>query len=451
MSRDIAAQHLNDLGLLGIGGTFSSSQACASTRPKSTLVPGAFAPGSGFTSGVRVNGAPNGTQRTQVDGMDRTNGINSVQAGNRNQRGRHAGNRPPDQKLLPGIRSVGGGLFNITMKSGTNQYHGGAYDYLANEDFDEATPFVNTLQGIRRNDYGFNVGGPVWIPKLYNGRNRTFFFYNREEYKENAPVSDISITVPTAAYRGGNFAGAITGGSLGNDPLGNPIFAGAIYDPKTERTVNGQVVRLQFPGNIIPASRMDPVALAIQNLIPMPTNGNAALNDLVNIPSDRLTSNESVKIDHQLSGNDQTQRPVFDQLQQLPIFAESGWIEGLPDAITSDSRHLQQIPELPSEFRLDTKSHAASAPGCGNPAISAATIIRPPRISMTSDRADRPFQPRQAVPDDRRIVRFGCGLEHFAVPRDGRNDEHGTRRWRHKRTVDHGSDDADLSGVADVG
>jgi hypothetical protein len=54
---------------------------------------------------------------------------------------------------------------------------------------------------IRRNDYGFNVGGPVWIPKLYNGKNRTFFFFNREQYREFFVVNNVPITVPTAAYR----------------------------------------------------------------------------------------------------------------------------------------------------------------------------------------------------------------------------------------------------------
>ena len=250
VSSDIEAQHLNDLGLLGIGGTFSSSQGLRFYQTEVVLVPGAYAPGSGFIFGVRVNGAPNGTQRTQVDGMDSTNQINSVQAGTGASVDAMQEIALQTSNFAPEFGSVGGGLFNITMRSGTNQYHGAGYDYLANEDFDGATPFVNTLQRIRRNDYGFNVGGPVWIPKVYNGKNRTFFFYNREEYKENAPVSDTSITVPTAAYRAGNFAGAITGGSLGNDPLGNPILAGMIYDPQTEQTVNGQIVRTAFPGNI---------------------------------------------------------------------------------------------------------------------------------------------------------------------------------------------------------
>ena len=105
---------------------------------------------------------------------------------------------------------VGGGLFNITMRSGTNQYHGGGFDYLMNEAFNAATPFVNTLPRTRRNDYGYNLGGPVWIPKVYNGKDKTFFFYNKEQFREFFSVNDTAITVPTAAYRAGNFTTALT-------------------------------------------------------------------------------------------------------------------------------------------------------------------------------------------------------------------------------------------------
>jgi hypothetical protein len=335
VSSDISAQHLVDLGLLGIGGSYSSSQGLRFYQAEIVLVPGASAPGSGFIFGVRVNGAPNGTQRTQIDGMDGTNQINSVQAGTGASVDAMQETAIQTSNYAPEYGSVGGGLFNITMKSGTNQFHGAGYDYLANEDFDAATPFVNTLQRIRRNDYGFNVGGPVWIPKVYNGKNRTFFFYNREEYKEFAPVSDTYITVPTAAYRAGNFAGAITGGVLGTDPLGNPIRAGMIYDPKTEQIVNGQIVRTAFSNNTIPMSRMDSVALAIQNLIPNPTNSNAALNDLVTIPGDRVTSNESVKIDHQLSTNIKISGLYLTNSSNSQYSQSLDGSEGLPATITA--------------------------------------------------------------------------------------------------------------------
>ena len=240
LSHEIEAQHLVDLGLLGIGGTYSSSQGMRFYQAEIALVPGGYAPGSGFIFGIRVNGAPNGTQRTQIDGMDGTNQINSVQAGVGASVDTIQETAVQTSNFAAEFGSVGGGLINLTMRSGTNQYHGAGYDYLANEAFDAAAPFVNTLQRIRRNDYGFNLGGPVWIPKVYNGKNRTFFFFNREQYREFFVVNNIPITVPTAAYRAGNFAGAITGGSLGTDPLGNTIRAGTIYDPRTAQTVNGQ-------------------------------------------------------------------------------------------------------------------------------------------------------------------------------------------------------------------
>ena len=88
--------------------------------------------------------------------------------------------------------SVSGALFNIIVKSGTNQFHGTGYDYIANDEFNASDATAHTSTRIRRNDYGFNVGGPVWIPKLYNGKDKTFFFFNWESYRdfESLLVSD---------------------------------------------------------------------------------------------------------------------------------------------------------------------------------------------------------------------------------------------------------------------
>ncbi len=124
-----------------------------------------------------------------------------------------------------------------------------------------------------QNDYGMTFGGPVWIPKVYNGRNRTFFFFNWEQYIRDQYVLGAATDVPTAAYRQGNFAGAIVAAgnhNIGTDPLGGAIFADEIYDPSSRQTVNGQVVTTQFPGNAIPLTRLDPIALKIQSLLPQP-------------------------------------------------------------------------------------------------------------------------------------------------------------------------------------
>src|SRR5262249_51465732 len=144
MSHTIQAQRLIDLGALGIGGTFSSSQGMRFYMTEIQLVPGTYS-NSGFTLGARVNGAPAGTQRTQIDGIDATNQINAVQAGTSASVDSMQETAIQTSNYSAEFGQVGGGLFNITLKSGTNQYHGNGYDYLANEAFNGATPFVNTL------------------------------------------------------------------------------------------------------------------------------------------------------------------------------------------------------------------------------------------------------------------------------------------------------------------
>src|SRR5207248_6673368 len=99
-------------------------------------------------------------------------------------------------------------------------------------------------------------------PKLYNGRDRSFFFFNLEQYREFFVVNDAVITVPTDAYRAGDFSKALTGRTLGTDPLGRTILEGQIFDPLKTQIVNGQIVRDPFPGNIIPKERLDQIGRA---------------------------------------------------------------------------------------------------------------------------------------------------------------------------------------------
>src|SRR5205823_8452677 len=137
------------------------------------------------------------------------------------------------------------GLFNFRMKSGSNQFQGSGYDYFVNEALNAGTPFTDDGHGHllrprqRRNDYGFSFGGPVTIPKLYNGHNKTFFYVNFEQFRETTVINNFPITVPTVAYRSGDFRQALTNRNLGADGLGRAILENTIYDPKTERVVNG--------------------------------------------------------------------------------------------------------------------------------------------------------------------------------------------------------------------
>jgi hypothetical protein len=338
LSHTIEAQRLNDLPVLGIGGTFSSSQGIRFYLSQTQLVPGTYF--SSGANGLRVNGAPNNSQRMQIEGMDATNALISFsQASMQPSVDAIQETAVQTSNYSAEFGQVGGGLLSITARSGTNSYHGAGYDYLANEAFNASTPFVNTNPRIRRNDYGFNLGGPVILPKLYSGRDRTFFFYNREQYREFFVVNNLPITVPTDQYRLGNFASLIPAAprTLGNDPLGNKILEGMIYDPNTTAAAsNGQVYRLPFQGNIIPASRFDKVAVAIQKLIP-PVNipGRLSSNFLPSYPNDRVTTNESVKIDHQLSSRAKLSGYWGTNATRAQYSQQLNGSEGLPAPITA--------------------------------------------------------------------------------------------------------------------
>src|SRR5260370_1424834 len=129
-----------------------------------------------------------------------------------------------------------------------------------------ATSFYNNSKGLGPDNtpldqYGFSVGGPVYIPKVYNGKDKTFFFSAWEAYKQNQsfPQNDIS-SVPTVAQKNGDFSQTRTA-------AGQLI---TIYDPTTGVLTNGQWVRSAFPGNVIPANRFDPVGKKIVSLYPDP-------------------------------------------------------------------------------------------------------------------------------------------------------------------------------------
>ena len=153
---------------------------------------------------------------------------------------------------------LGQGAVTYNMASGTNQLHGDAFDILRNQLFDSDGFFPTNFRPDghptppvdQQNNYGFTVSGPVIIPKLYNGKDRTFFLFSSDWFKQNQAQTSIG-TVPTPAMRTGDFSNFV-------DSTGTQI---PIYDPAT-----GQ----PFPGNIIPQSRFSPLAQSLLPLIPNP-------------------------------------------------------------------------------------------------------------------------------------------------------------------------------------
>ena len=148
---------------------------------------------------------------------------------------------------------------NFSIKSGTNALHGTGFYYLQNEAFNAAN-LVSTTAGdpkprYRDNNWGYAIGGPVYIPKVYDGRNKTFWFTNFEYDNRNQLDFNGYTTVSPTEYQGGDFSKMFSpswtgqsaaGTTVGTDALGRPVVFGAIYDPHTTRTVNGSVVRDPF-------------------------------------------------------------------------------------------------------------------------------------------------------------------------------------------------------------
>jgi len=281
----IQTDRINDLPL-NFGGGGGSTGTIRSPFAFNMLSPGVTGTGSDT---AQVNGLPTGTFRVQVEGQDST----SQNDPNWTSTVSHASVDSIEEFSLQTstfaaeFSQVGGGFYNFTTKSGTNAFHGSGYEYWTNEALDAYRPYFTpqvqaTNPRSRKNDFGGTIGGPVWIPKVYNGKNRTFFFFSYEGYRNiSYPNGSAFLTVPTAAMRAGNFSDPtlFPKQNLGTDPAGNPIYNGAIYDPASRTPLpSGQFVTTPFPGNIIPQSRFDPVAVKIQNLIPAPTNGNPTSN-----------------------------------------------------------------------------------------------------------------------------------------------------------------------------
>ena len=232
---------------------------------------------------------------------------------------------------------AGGGLFNFTTKSGSNELHGSAYENLLNEQFGAGIPFTNgggnahVRPKVRKHDFGLNLGGPIVIPKLYNGKNRTFFFANYEKYIDRKHYGGAYATVPTDDFRKGDFAAILTGRSLGTDQLGRNIAENVIYDPTTTRTQNGNRVRDPFPNNAIPQQMLDPTAAKIQALMPRASRAGLTNNFEQVGTTQRLNEITSIKIDH--SFNEKSKISFYDHYYRTK-FANNG-ADGLPSPLTS--------------------------------------------------------------------------------------------------------------------
>lgn len=245
------------------------------------LVPGVL-PGTTFGSqfGVNVGGGRQFSTEYQIDGMNLSyQGIGpGVPLSSR-----------PDQDIVSEVKvqigvptaeygRTSGGVVEYITRSGTNELHANATTLIRNTQFN-ARAYNATTRGIDQQwELALSAGAPIYIPKLYDGRNKTFWFFNYTAFRLKPGGGPSSTTVPTLKQRSGDFS-----------ELSTPI-----YDPTTKQP---------FPGNIIPPNRLSGIARSLADLYPAPTNS-ALINNFNGItPTSNVNNTFFGKLDHNINDN----------------------------------------------------------------------------------------------------------------------------------------------------
>jgi hypothetical protein len=240
-------------------------------------------PGSNSSDDFKVNGGQEGGTDILVDGVS----ISLVSPNTQWNKGVSSDAvdefRVLQSNFAAEYGQSGDGIVSLTLKSGTNQVHGSVYDYFRNTSLD-ANSWVNNLTGSKRsvdrqNDFGGTFGGPVWVPKIYNGKNKTFFFFAYEGFRLKNGGTQFD-DFPNENFRKGDFSALLPSVQL--------------YDPTTHTAIPGNV--LTNDPNFTPSKVMTNVFA----LLP-PTNGGLTSNVIDHTVSSTTANLFDVKIDHAFS------------------------------------------------------------------------------------------------------------------------------------------------------
>jgi hypothetical protein len=223
--------------------------------------PGVVANGFGGQGGgyTRVNGIPGGSMDYLVDGQTASERYT-------NELQRLPQPLPTIQELK--VTTANGdaeysrpGMVEVVTKSGTNDFHGELFELNQNNALEAKSFHQQFVNFLVHNEFGGNLGGPVWIPKIYNGKNKTFFFVDAEAIRQRS-VAEEQEVLPLPAWKAGDF-------STYTDSQGAPV---TIYDPATTRLdpASGTYVRTPFAGNVIPKDRINPIAAKVIGYLPDP-------------------------------------------------------------------------------------------------------------------------------------------------------------------------------------
>ena len=171
-----------------------------------------------------------------------------------------------------------GAVINVASKRGSNEFHATLFEFLRNDALDARNPFSTTVDPLKRNQFGFVASGPVFLPKLYNGKNKLFWMFAYEGTRRRQAVTSTTL-VPTLKERAGDFSGL-------------PV---TIVDP---------ITKIPFPGNVIPANKINPVGAALANLYPVPNNTDPSRNYIGHPRGVSDNDALAARIDYQLGPRD---------------------------------------------------------------------------------------------------------------------------------------------------
>lgn len=295
------------------------------------LTPGVAGSVPGATPDYRLNfsGSVSYADEVYIDGIPLMN---------TNLSGDIGGDHPPMDaisqfKVITSNQSaqygLSSGIVSFGFKSGTNQFHGSLFDFLQNDALNAAGYVTDALKlkkaPLKQNEFGGTFGGPVRIPGLYNGRDKTFFFVDYTGFKYRPSSNNATLTTIPNEFRTGNFSQLLgpqlidsASGQPIYDPAGRPVYGGAIYDPTSAHTVIGPdgksyEVRDPFPNNMVPGGSpaLSKVSQTIMQSFPTATN-NAVEDNFVRQQSSKIDEHRLVvKIDEHISDKNSISGSVF--------------------------------------------------------------------------------------------------------------------------------------------
>lgn len=349
VGQNVTLAQLNNLPVLQVG---ASAQGFRDPLVSGRLVPGLRYANAGSVGTMVVNGTPANTVQIRMDGAAAVpTGTRLLGATFETQPSVDAVEEVSIQtsNFAAEFGTAGGAVINMVSKSGTNAFHGSGYDYGTNEALNAHQPYTGVRNKVRQYDWGVTLGGPVRIPKVYNGTNKTFFFWSYESYRNKQIITNGATTVPIPAYRGGDFSALLTNENRlittasGNatDALGRTIASGTIFDPNTQQVApNGRVYRDPFPGNRIPVARFDPISTKVLALVPQPLGPNFERGLVTNnyqapFDTSRKSDIPSIKIDQNLGSKGRLSFYLGETRSTTPRTTTGA--DAFPDLITASA------------------------------------------------------------------------------------------------------------------